>query len=45
MYWQPALEDIGPVAITKASSVAIFILASLILILGVYPQLLIGILP
>ena len=45
MYWQPAPEDAGPVAITKTSSVAIFILATLILILGVYPQLLIGILP
>jgi NADH:ubiquinone oxidoreductase subunit 4 (subunit M) len=33
------------VAITKTSSVAIFILAALILILGVYPQLLIGMLP
>ena len=45
MYWQPAPEDAGPVAITKTSSVAIFILATLILILGVYPQLLIGMLP
>ena len=45
MYWQPAPEDDGPVAITKTSSVAIFLLATLILILGVYPQLLIGILP
>ncbi len=45
MYWQPAPEDAGPVAITKTSSVAIFLLASLILILGVYPQLLIGMLP
>jgi NADH-quinone oxidoreductase subunit N len=45
MYWQPAPEDACPVAVTKTSSVAIFILATLILILGVYPQLLIGILP
>jgi NADH-quinone oxidoreductase subunit N len=45
MYWQPAPEDSTPVVVSKASSLAIYTLAALILILGVYPQLLIGILP
>jgi NADH-quinone oxidoreductase subunit N len=45
MYWQPAPEDAGPVAVSKTSSFAIFALAALILVLGVYPRLLIDILP
>ncbi|MFM8982924.1 MAG: NADH-quinone oxidoreductase subunit N [Spartobacteria bacterium] len=45
MYWQPAPEDAAPVVVSKASSLAIYTLAGLIILLGVYPKLLIGILP
>lgn len=45
MYWQPAPEDTTPVAVSKFSSVAIFVLAALIVVLGVYPRLLIEVLP
>jgi NADH-quinone oxidoreductase subunit N len=45
MYWQPSPEDAAPVVVSKTSSFAIYTLAALILILGVYPKLLIGILP
>ena len=45
MYWQPAPEDSTPVAVSKISSVAIFVLAALILVLGFYPRLLIEVLP
>jgi len=45
MYWQPAAEDGGPVVVSPLSKLAIATCAILILVLGVYPQLLIQILP
>jgi len=45
MYWQPAPEDATPVLVSKTSALAIYTIAALILVLGVYPKLLIGILP
>jgi NADH-quinone oxidoreductase subunit N len=45
MYWQPAPEDATPVLVSKTSALTIYIIAALILLLGVYPKLLIGILP
>ncbi len=45
MYWQPAPEGAGPVPVSKLSSLAIIVLAALIVVLGVYPRLLIEALP
>ena len=45
MYWQPAPEDAAPVVVSRISGFAIAVLAVLILVLGVYPALLLGILP
>lgn len=45
MYWQPAPEDAAPVVVSKTSNLAIVALSLLILVLGVYPRLLISILP
>jgi NADH-quinone oxidoreductase subunit N len=45
MYWMPAAEEAGPVAVPAISRLAIAVMAVLILLLGVYPRLLIGMLP
>jgi NADH-quinone oxidoreductase subunit N len=45
MYWQPAPEESGPVAVSRFSNLAIIACAALILILGFYPRLLIDLLP
>jgi len=45
MYWLPAPEGSGEVAVSMISKVAIFVLAALILILGVFPQPLLQLLP
>ena len=45
MYWQPAPEGCGEVAVSPLSKLAIVVSALLILVLGFYPQLLISFLP
>jgi NADH-quinone oxidoreductase subunit N len=45
MYWLPAPEDASPVLVSKTSYLAIYTITALIIVLGVYPKLLIGILP
>jgi NADH-quinone oxidoreductase subunit N len=45
MYWQPPTDETGPVAVSRSSSLAILACAVLILVLGVYPNLLIVLLP
>jgi NADH-quinone oxidoreductase subunit N len=45
MYWQPAPEGCGEVAVSPLSKLAIGLCSLLILVLGFYPQLLIRFLP
>jgi NADH-quinone oxidoreductase subunit N len=45
MYWQPAPEGCGEVAVSPLSKLAIGLCTLLILVLGFYPQLLIRFLP
>lgn len=45
MYWMPPAEDAEPVVVPALSRLLIAVMAVLILVLGVYPRLLTGMLP
>ena len=45
MYWKAPAEGAGPVAVSPLSRIAILVSVILILVLGIYPQLLLGMLP
>jgi NADH-quinone oxidoreductase subunit N len=45
MYWQPAAANAAPIPITKLSLAAMWIMVVLIFVLGIFPQIAIGLMP
>src|ERR1700681_3655687 len=45
MYWQPAPADATPIPVSKLSLVAMWVMVVLIFVLGIFPQIAVGLMP
>ena len=45
MYWQPPAVNLGAIPVSKLSLVAIVIMVLLIFVLGIFPQVALGLMP
>jgi NADH-quinone oxidoreductase subunit N len=45
MYWQPAPADATPIPVSRLSLVAMWVMVVLIFVLGIFPQIAVGLMP